>query len=159
MPFVFPLLQRHCLLRVIREHLDSPVILKSRHLILKPFAISHDVQAEGEQSIFRVTSGQWHCQLQGTCSGQLPHLHHPFSQSWGVALRESMRVRAPRGASRAPELLPLAGGGPVPTRAKAQCLCCIPPCASRICPCSSVFCTDPQPLQIKEFKSCPSNQL
>lgn len=51
-------------------------------------------------------------------------------------------------------------GGLIPSHAKAQVpLLLSLPCASRICPCSSGFCTDPQPLQVKEFKSCPSNQL
>lgn len=100
--------------------LDPSVILKSRDLILKPFAISHHTQAK--EGVFRVTSGQWHCQLQGTSTGQLPPQYHPVSQCWGVALRAPMRVRGPRGASRAPGLLSLAGGvlgGPIPTRAKA----------------------------------------
>lgn len=47
-------------------------------------------------------------------------------------------------------------GGPVPSLSGSA---LILPCASRTCPCSSGFCTDPQPLQLKECKSCPSNQL
>lgn len=51
-------------------------------------------------------------------------------------------------------------GGPVPSHARAQVALLLSlPCASRTCPCSSGFCTDPQPVQVKECKSCPSNQL
>lgn len=117
-PFVFPLLQGTPCFWVIREQFLNP---ETEFSNLLPSPIT--CRPKGEQSVFRVTSGQWHCQLQDTCPGQLPHSYHPFSQRWGVALREPMRMRASRGASRAPGLLSLAGGGldgPVPTHAKAQ---------------------------------------
>lgn len=138
--------------------LDASVILKSRDLILKPFAISHGTQAEGGTRSFQ--SDQWHCQLQGTCTGGLPPQYHPFSQCWGVALREPLRLRGLRGAKRAPELLLLVGVLVAPSLPRGlSASAAVPPCASRICPCSSGFCTDPQPPQVKKFKSCPSNQL
>lgn len=142
-----------------REHLDSSGTLKSRDLIAKPFTISHHTQAKG--GTWPGVSEQWSVALPAA-----GHLHRgaatlvpPISQCWGAAWREPTRVRGPRGASRA---LPCCWGPwwPCPHPCKgSSASAAIPRCASRICPCSSGFCTDPQPLQVKEFKSCPSNQL
>lgn len=143
--------------------LDPSVILKSRDLILKPFTISRHTQAEGGTWLFQ--SDQWSVALPAA-----RHLHRgaatpvpPVFPVLGCCFEGAHESEGSQGCQQGSWAALTFWWGPWWPRSHpckgSSASAAVPLCASRICPCSSGFCTDPQPPQVKEFKSCPSNQL